>query len=244
MKIEILTILPGVLHSYLQEGMIGRAVRDKRLTINLVNVRNYAEDRHQTTDDTPYGGGPGQLMKAEPLANAVKSLRPMKSSRTIFLTPQGKPFAATDAKRLAKYKRLVLVCGRYEGVDQRFRDRYVDEELSIGDYVLTGGELPALVVLDAVARFVPGVLGNQDSAEADSFSNGLLEHPQYTKPRVFEGLEVPAVLLSGNHSKIEAWRQQQSEQRTRQVRPDLLKGEIEAENLPVPERKTGKQKKG
>ncbi len=222
MRIDILSILPGVLNGYLMEGMLGRAIREDRLHVNVVNPRDYANNRHRSVDDYPYGGGPGLLMQVGPLVRAMRSLPTCADSRTLFLTPQGKRFDVADARRLAGYKRLVLICGRYEGVDQRFRDSFVDEELSIGDYVLTGGELPALVVLDAVARFVPGVLGNEQSAETDSFSDGLLEGPQYTKPREFEGMRVPEVLLSGDHGKIEAWRRAQSLLRTQRVRPDLL----------------------
>lgn len=246
MKIEILSILPGLLRSYLPEGMIGRAIRDGRLSVDCHQIRDFAENRHGTTDDSPYGGGPGLVMMAEPLAKAVQSLGEMRKSRTIFLTPQGKPFSAAKAKRLAGFRRLILVCGRYEGVDQRFRDRYVDEEISIGDYVLTGGELPALVVMDAVARFLPGVLGNDLSANEDSFSRGLLEHPQYTRPRIFEGVPVPDVLLSGNHGRIRAWQKEQSLARTMAVRPELLTEETSSakSRQNSPSRKEKRQKKG
>lgn len=223
MRVEILTILPGLLHSYLQEGVLGRAIRAGTLTVNVVNIRDFAEDRHRTTDDGPYGGGPGQVMKVEPLVKALCSLASAAKSRTIFLSPQGRPFTAETAKRLARERRLVLVCGRYEGVDQRFRDRFVDEELSIGDYVLSGGELPALVVLEAAARFIPGVLGNEESSHNESFATGLLEYPHYTRPRLFEEMAVPEVLLSGNHARIEAWRLEEARKRTARVRPDLLK---------------------
>jgi len=205
------------------EGMVGRAVRDKLMLINLVNIRDFATDKHHTTDDKPYGGGPGQLMKVEPLAAAVRTRR-KAGSHVVFLTPQGKPFTTARAQELAQKRHLILVCGRYEGVDQRFRDAFVDEEISIGDYVLTGGELAAMVVMDAVSRFVPGVLGNNQSAEKDSFSNGLLEHPQYTKPREFEGMVVPEVLLAGHHAKIVAWQEAESAKRTEAVRPDLVEG--------------------
>lgn len=240
MKVEILTILPGLVRGYLQEGMLGRAIRDGLMTVNLKYIRDYASDKHQMTDDYPYGGGPGLVMKAEPLANAHNAIKKEKKSRTIFLTPQGKTFSAGDAKRLSRYKQLILVCGRYEGVDQRFRDKYVDEEISIGDYVLTGGELPALVVLDAVSRFVPKVLGNDLSAECDSFSSGLLEHPQYTKPREFEGMEVPEVLTNGNHKLIKEWQLEKSLKKTAKVRPDLYQEWIEA-NPPIAQKKKKKR---
>ncbi len=221
MRIDILTILPGLIHGYVQEGMIGRAVRAGHLRVDALPIRDFAVDRHRTTDDRPYGGGPGQVMKAEPLARAVRSLDPGPEDRVIFLTPQGAPLTQKTVERLAEYRRLILVCGRYEGVDQRFRDVLVDEEISIGDYILTGGELPALVLVDAVARLLPGVLGNARSAPEDSFSSGLLEHPQYTKPRIFEERAVPDVLLSGDHAKIRAWQREQALERTRRRRPDL-----------------------
>ncbi|RJO67500.1 MAG: tRNA (guanosine(37)-N1)-methyltransferase TrmD [Myxococcales bacterium] len=222
MRVDILSILPGTLHSYLQEGMIGRAIREGRLDVNVVNVRDFAPPPHRQTDDGPYGGGPGQVMRAAPLAGAVRSVPRCKKNLVILLSAQGARFNAKTARRLAGCEQLILVCGRYEGVDQRFIDRCIDEELSIGDYVLTGGELPALVVLDAVARFVPGVLGNEQSAENDSFTNGLLEYPHYTKPQEFEGLAVPQVLLSGDHAVIAEWRRQEALRRTRRLRPDLL----------------------
>jgi len=240
MKVEILSILPGLLRSYLQEGMIGRAIRESRLKVNLRYIRDYATDKHHMTDDTPYGGGPGLVMKAEPLANAHNAISKNKSSRTIFLTPQGKTFSSETAKRLAKYKQLIFVCGRYEGVDQRFRDKYVDEEISIGDYVLTGGELASLVVLDAVSRFIPGVLGNDQSAECDSFSDGLLEHPQYTKPREFEGMEVPEVMTSGNHKLIKIWQHEKSLAKTREIRPELYEQWVK-DNPPQPQKKKRKR---
>ena len=222
MRIDILTILPGLLHGYLQEGMIGRAIRERRLKVNLVNIRDFSRDKHRKTDDAPYGGGPGLVMSPEPLAAAVSSL-PKPRRKVILMSAQGTPFCAEKARHLAKQHHLALVCGRYEGLDQRFIDHYVDEEISIGDYVLTGGELAALVVMDAVARFVPGVLGNEASAESESFSEGLLEYPQYTRPLEFEGEKVPEVLLGGNHAAIDAWRREQAQRITRHRRPDLIK---------------------
>jgi tRNA (guanine37-N1)-methyltransferase len=245
MKVDILTILPGLLHSYLQEGVVSRAIRAGTLTVNAINIRHFADDKHHTTDDYPYGGGPGLIMKAEPLAHAVSSVK-TKDSHVIYMSPMGQTFSHAKAQELAKKKHLVFVCGRYEGVDQRFLDNYVDEELSIGDYVLSGGELAALVITDALARLIPGVLGNENSSESDSFATGLLEHPQYTKPRDFEGQSVPDVLLTGNHKLIQAWQFKQACERTRDRRPDLWSSYVTQHGDPLApplSRRAKKQKK-
>lgn len=222
MRFEVLTILPGLLHSYLQEGIIGRAIRDDIIKVNLINLRDFGTGRHKQTDDRPYGGGPGQVMTVPPLAEAIRSLPPSPKSLTLCLSARGRPFNYRLAKELSQFKRIVLVCGRYEGIDQRFIDRFVDMEVSAGDYILTGGELAAMMIVDAVSRFVPGVLGNGMSVEEESFSNGLLEYPQYAPPRDFEGMTVPDVLLSGNHHRIEEFRKAEAILVTKKQRPDLL----------------------
>lgn len=223
MIFDILTLFPGMFESPLQESILGRAAEQNLLQIRTHNLRDWAEGRHLTTDDTPYGGGDGMVMKPEPISRALAALR-IKSpaAKVLLMTPQGKPFTQADAKRLANEQSLIFLCGRYEGFDERIRQSKVDEEFSIGDFVLTGGELPAMVMIDSIARYLPGVLGNAGSAETDSFSDGLLEYPQYTRPAVFEEMAVPEILLSGDHGKIARWRRQQQLLRTLQRRPDLL----------------------
>ena len=209
--------------SPLQESILGKAIEKGLIEIRTINIRDFALDKHQVVDDTPYGGGQGMVMKVEPIARAiewVKSKNP--SAWTIYLTPQGKPFNQDMARRLSSRSHLILLCGRYEGVDERVRELFIDEEISIGDYVLTGGELAAMVIIDAVARLLPGVLGSDRSAEEDSFFNSLLEYPQYTRPFDFKGRSVPEVLLSGNHSAIDLWRKREALKRTFVRRPDLL----------------------
>lgn len=222
MIFDILTLFPEMFHSPLEESILGKAREAGLIQVNLVNVRDYAEGRHRVTDDYPYGGGKGMIMKPEPIIRGIKAIQAGNpEARVILMTPQGTPLRHEVVKRLAQLPHLVLVCGRYEGVDERVRD-VVDEEISIGDYVLTGGELTALVVIDAVARLIPGVLGDEGASEDDSFSQGLLEYPQYTRPRAFEGRKVPEVLLSGDHQAIERWRRRESLRRTWERRPDLL----------------------
>jgi tRNA (guanine37-N1)-methyltransferase len=223
MRFDILTLFPEMFSSPLRESILGRAIEKKLIQIHTVNIRNYASDKHQTVDDTPYGGGQGMVMKVEPIAEViewVKSKNP--SAQTIYLTPQGKPFNQEMALRLSSKPHLILLCGRYEGVDERVRELFVDEEISIGDYVLTGGELAAMVVVDAVSRLLPGVLGSDRSAEEDSFSHSLLEYPQYTRPFNFRERCVPEILISGNHSAISLWRRKEALKRTWERRPDLL----------------------
>lgn len=223
MFFDILTIFPDFFASPLQEGIVRRALADGRVQVGLHNIRDFATDRHHMTDDRPFGGGEGMVMKPEPLARCLQSAkRGELRSRVILLSPIGTRFDQRVAERLATYEQLLLVCGRYEGVDERFRERYVDEELSIGDFVLTGGELAALVVLDAVMRLLPGVLGCGESATNDSFSCGLLKHRQYTRPREFEGMVVPEVLVSGDHAAVAQHRLVESVQLTLQRRPELL----------------------
>lgn len=224
MKCEILTIFPGIFHAYLSEGMLRRALLRGLVDIKVHDLRDYAKDKHKTVDDSPYGGGSGMVMKTEPFFTAVDSLNPDPAERrVIMLSPAGKKFNQDLAEELSQEtKQLILLCGRYEAVDERVRMALADDELSIGDYVLTGGELPALVIIDAVARLIPGVLGDEHSAEIESFSWGILDYHHYTRPPVFRGLEVPEVLLSGNHKKIQRWRRKEALRRTVHGRPDLL----------------------
>ena len=224
MDFTVLTIFPEMVESFFDNGIIRRAIDKTLISCNSVNIRDFAEGKHKVTDDRPYGGGCGMVMKPEPIANAIRSVkRHNPDSRTVLLTPQGNPFHQETAHKLLNYEGLILVCGRYEGVDDRICADLVDEEISIGDYVLTGGELPAMVVVDAVARLIPGVLGGEDSARYDSFEDTLLEYPHYTRPFSFEGTDVPEVLVSGNHSRIEQWRLEESLKRTLLRRPDLLR---------------------
>ena len=221
MRIDILTLFPEMF-APLNESIIKRA-RDKGvLQINTINIRDYSRDKHLKCDDAPFGGGAGRIMTPRPGCDCIKSVDPDHEARRIYLSPRGKLLTADIAKKLAGNERLLLLCGHYEGIDQRIIDLCIDEELSIGDYVLTGGELPAMILTDVVARFVPGVLGCADSAEEESFSAGLLEYPQYTRPQVYEGLQVPEVLLSGHHENIAKWRREQSLLITAKNRPDLL----------------------
>lgn len=223
MKFDILTLFPAMFDGPFRESIIKRAVEDGLLEIRCHDIRDYAVDRHKTADDYPYGGGAGMVMKVEPLAACIEKVKAERpAARVILTTPRGKPFDQAMARELAREKELLIICGRYEGVDERVRDLFVTDEISLGDYVLTGGELAAMVIVDAVARLVPGVLGSDESAAGDSFSDGLLEYPQYTRPAEFRGVAVPDVLLSGNHREIARWRRQQALQRTLAVRPDLL----------------------
>jgi len=223
MKFDILTLFPSMFSSPLGESILGRAVEKGLIQIQTINIRDFTLDKHQVVDDAPYGGGQGMVMKVEPIARAIESVKSQnRSAWTIYLTPQGKPFHQDLARRLSTQSHLILLCGRYEGVDERARELFIDEEISIGDYVLTGGELAAMVLVDAVSRFIPGVLGSDRSAEEDSFFNSLLEYPQYTRPVDFRGSRVPEVLLSGNHSAISLWRRREAIRRTSLRRPDLL----------------------
>jgi tRNA (guanine37-N1)-methyltransferase len=233
MRFDILTLFPGMFSSPFEASILGRAIEKGLIQIRIVNIRDFARDRHQVVDDTPYGGGQGMVMKVEPIARAIEEVKADDASaRVIYLTPQGRPFDQERAKELASYPRLILLCGRYEGIDERVRERFVDEEISIGDYVLTGGELAAMVVVDAVSRLLPGVLGSDRSAVEDSFFNSLLEYPQYTRPFEYRGSEVPEVLVSGNHQSIAQWRRKEALRRTRLQRPDLLaKARLSREDL-------------
>jgi tRNA (guanine37-N1)-methyltransferase len=224
MKIDIVSIFPAMVKAPLAEGVVGRAIERRLLDVGVFDLRDFTTDRHRVVDDTPFGGGPGMVMKAEPFFAAVDHIRSERGDpKAIVLTsPDGARFAHRDAKRLSDLEHVVLLCGRYEGVDERVRQYLATESLSIGDYVLSGGELPALVMLDAVARLVPGVVGDEESVARDSFVGGLLDYPQYTRPSVFQGHEVPAVLLSGHHAEIARWRRREALARTLARRPDML----------------------
>lgn len=224
MKIVVVTLFPELVAPFAVHGVLGRAVSAGVLALETINPRVFTRDRHQSTDDAPYGGGSGMVMLPGPLIAAIERAcegADPSATRRVLLTPQGEPFVQARARQLAKVDRLVLVCGRYEGFDERVRS-FVDEELSLGDFVMTGGEVAALAVLDAVGRLLPGVLGNPESATVESHGDGLLEHPQYTRPAELRGLRVPEVLVSGDHAKVARWRRQQSLVRTRERRPDLL----------------------
>lgn len=221
MKIDVITLFPGMFTGPLDESIVKRARVEGQLELVLHNLRDYTHDRHKTVDDKPFGGGPGMLLKPEPIFEAVENLAG-DETKVILLGPVGRPFTQAIARELSQERHLLFLCGSYEGVDERVREQLVDDELSIGDYVLTNGNLPAMVVIDAVARLLPGVLGNDESSQEESFSNGLLEHPHYTRPAEYRGMKVPEILLSGHHAQIAAWREEQSRQRTRERRPDLL----------------------
>lgn len=224
MHIDVLTIFPDFFSSPLQTSILARAQQADLVTIQAHDLRDFTEDKHHVVDDYPYGGGPGMVMKPEPFLAATEHLLASAPAGTpvIFFTPQGQPLTQRRLRQLAEYPHLILLCGHYEAVDERVRQTVVTEEISLGDYVLTGGEPAALVLIDAVARLVPGVLGNESSAEAESFSQGLLEYPQYTRPDELRGMKVPEVLLSGHHEQIRRWRRKESLRRTLARRPDLL----------------------
>lgn len=222
MRFYFLTLFPEIFETYFQTGMIGRGVKAGLIEYFVINIRDFSDNKHHKVDDSPYGGGAGMVMAAPPIVNALKSISDYQDYPVIYLTPGGKPFEQKDGVSLAAHSGLIFICGHYEGIDQRVIDGYVDLEFSVGDYVLTGGELPALTLADAIARHIPGFLGNCDSLEEESFESHLLEYPHYTKPREFEGQDVPEVLLSGNHAEIKKWRKKKAEQRTREKRPDLF----------------------
>lgn len=221
MKIDLLTLFPGMVRGFLSESMIGRAIECGLLDVAVHNLRDWATDKHKVTDDRPFGGGAGMLLKPEPIFAAIEELRRPETT-TVYFAPDGERFSSELAREFAAAKHLVLLSGHYEGVDQRVRDRLIDREISIGDYVLTNGTLAAAVFIDAVARYIPGVLGEEKSLTQDSFQNKLLSFPQFTRPAEFRGMKVPEVLLSGDHARIERWRQEQRQERTRQLRPDLI----------------------
>ncbi|NWG08274.1 MAG: tRNA (guanosine(37)-N1)-methyltransferase TrmD [Chloroflexi bacterium] len=229
MQFEVFTLLPEVFPPYLESSILQRARQRGLIDVRVHNIRDYAHDKHHTTDDTPYGGGGGMVMKPEPVFEAVETVLGLAATHpqptaipVILLTPQGRVFTQRVAEELSRHKRIALLCGRYEGVDERIREHLVTDEISVGDYVLTGGELPALTIIDAVSRLIPGVLGDPTGAEDDSHSMGLLEYPHYTKPPDFRGWKIPDVLASGNHARIDEWRREQALIRTFRKRPDML----------------------
>jgi len=238
MKIDILTLFPGMFDALVSHSMVKRAIDKKLVSIKIHDLRDFTHDRHRTCDDRPYGGGPGMLMKPEPIFEAVTKILGRKNgsgkkisekTRVIYMTPQGDCFDQAKAKKLATVSRLVFICGHYEGVDQRVIDELVTDEISIGDYILTGGELPAMVVVDSVVRLLKGVLGSEESKEFETFSQNLLEYPQYTRPAIYHGLKVPKVLLSGDHKAIGIWRQKEAVKRTLKKRPDLINLKVKAQ---------------
>jgi tRNA (guanine37-N1)-methyltransferase len=233
MRFDVLTIFPDLFASFLRESLIGKALAAALFEVEVTDIRDFTADRHRTVDDRPFGGGPGMVMKPEPLVAAVESVRSRAGpadSLTVLLTPAGRPLTQAKVRAMAGLDQLILVCGRYEGVDQRVTELVVDEELSVGDYVLSGGEIPAMLVIEAVARLLPGVVGKFESTQDDTFSAGLLEYPHYTRPRTFRGLSAPEVLLSGDHARVRTWRLEQAIRRTRARRPDLLDGADLTEN--------------
>lgn len=220
MKFDILTLFPDMFEN-LKQSIIGRAIEKNIININLINIRDFSKDKHKKVDDTPYGGGAGMVMKPDVVYSAYDSIKD-KNAKVIYMSPQGNTLNQKKVEELSKEEHLVILCGHYEGIDQRVLDKIVDEEISIGDYVLTGGELPAMVLIDSVSRYVEGVL-KEDSIKEESFSNGLLEYPQYTRPEVFEGEKVPEILLSGHHENIDKWRKEKSLEITKKKRPELIK---------------------
>jgi len=240
MKIDLLTLFPAMAHGVLAESILGRAQRSGLVEIRVHQLRDYAKDKHHTVDDRPFGGGPGMVMKAEPLVDAIEHLRGEGENRAhvVFLTPEGARLNQRTVQRFVEtHSRLVLISGHYEGIDERVRQGWIDEEISVGDYILSNGTLPALTLIDALVRIIPGVLGNEDSAGADSFGEeGLLEGPQYTRPEEFRGMKVPQVLLSGHHAEIRKWQKSQALARTRERREDLL-GEKNQAGFTLPKEK-------
>ena len=224
LTIDVITLFPSMFDGAIRESIVGRAVKSGRVKINIIDLRDYCEGRHRKADDKPYGGGAGMVLMAEPIFKAVRGIKKRRGvkPRVVFLTPQGTPLEQPMVKKLAKTRHIVLICGHYEGVDERVRKSLVTDEISIGDYVLTCGEIPAMVLIDAVTRLLPGVLGDNRSARFDSFEGSLLEHPHYTRPAEYKNMKVPAALLSGDHKRIEAWRRKEALKRTLSRRPDLL----------------------
>ena len=220
MKFDVLTLFPEMFE-ILNQSIIGKAIEKELIDINLINIRDFSKDKHKKVDDTPYGGGAGMVMKPDVVYDAYQSIKD-RNAKVIYMSPQGKPLNQKKVEELSKENHLIILCGHYEGIDQRVLDKIVDEEISIGDYVLTGGEIPAMVLIDSVSRYVEGVL-KEDSIKEESFSNGLLEYPQYTRPEIFEGIKVPEILLSGHHENIEKWRKEKSLEMTKKKRPDILK---------------------
>jgi tRNA (guanine37-N1)-methyltransferase len=230
LRFDIITIFPEMFEPILNESILKRAQEKKKVVIHVHDLRDYTDDKkHRKVDDRPFGGGPGMVMMPQPLFDAIKAIKAKRKATVIYTSPAGKPFSQFQAKRLTSSKNLIIICGHYEGIDERVREHLVDEEISVGDYVLTGGELPAMLIVDAVTRLIPGVLGKEESLIHESFEGNLLEGPQYTRPANFRGIKVPDVLLSGNHKTIEVWRNSKALAKTKTVRPDLL----EKKNKPL-----------
>ena len=221
MRFDIITIFPNIFPTVLNESILKRAQEKKKVTIKVHNLRDYTKDKYRQVDDRPFGGGPGMVMMPEPIFDAVKAIQGRRRVHTVLMCAGGKPLTQKIAQTLSHCKNIMIICGHYEGVDERVREKIVDESISIGDYVLTGGEIPAMVLIDCVTRLIPGVLGKQESLENESFEDNLLEYPHYTRPANFRGMRVPNVLLSGHHQEIQKWRQSQALERTRKLRPDL-----------------------
>lgn len=230
MKIDILSLFPDFIDVFTNWSMISRAVDKEKVEIGNVDIRDFSKDKHNKVDDYPFGGGPGMVMTPGPIYGAINSVK-RENSKVIYLSPQGEVYNQEKAKELAKEEHLILLCGHYEGIDNRIIEEYVDEEISIGDYVLTGGEIPAMVLVDSIIRLLPGVLGSKESYEDESHYNGILEHPQWTRPREFRGSEVPKILLSGHHKNIEEWRKYKSLEKTLLNRPDLLENVDQKDRL-------------
>lgn len=229
MKYYFLTLFPEILNAYFESGMMNKALQREIIDFEIINIRDYSEDKHNKVDDSPYGGGAGMVMKAPPIIRALESIDNYQKIPVVFPSPSGQPFTQKVSRKLAEYQSLVFICGHYEGIDQRVIDYYVDLEFSLGDYVLTGGELPALTMADAISRNIIGFLGNQESLREESFESALLEYPQYTKPREFEGKAVPDILCSGHHQEIKKWRLAMAIDKTKKIRPDLY--ELYQKNL-------------
>ena len=238
MRIDVLTLFPDMF-SAMRESIIGRAQKAGKVEINVVNIRDYTEDKHLKCDDYPFGGGAGMVMMAQPIGSAIEALDPEHKARRIYMSPKGRLFSHDVAKELSEYDNLIFLCGHYEGIDQRVIDEIVNDEISIGDYVVTGGEIPACIVIDAVSRLIDGVLSSSECYEGESVASGILEYPQYTKPRVWREREVPETLLSGDHAKIDRWRLEEAVSITRERRPDMLAAHPEIEESLKPKKKKG-----
>ena len=244
MKINVMTLFPEIFNSYIGESMMKKAVDNNILAVNIYNIRDFSENKHKKVDDYPFGGGAGMVMTPQPILSTYRHIieeNKLEKPRVIYLSPKGKTFTQDMAKSLSKEDNLIFLCGHYEGIDQRVIDMIVTDELSIGDYVLTGGELPALVMIDSISRLIPGVLNKSESYEDETFEGDLLEYPQYTRPREYEGHKVPDIILSGNHQKIDQWRKEESEKLTKERRPDLWTSYIEKN--PVKEVKKNRRKR-
>ena len=246
MKINVMTLFPEIFNSYIGESMMKKAVDNNILAVNIYNIRDFSENKHKKVDDYPFGGGAGMVMTPQPILSTYKHIieeNKLEKPRVIYLSPKGKTFTQDMAKSLSKEDNLIFLCGHYEGIDQRVIDMIVTDELSIGDYVLTGGELPALVMIDSISRLIPGVLNKSESYEDETFEGDLLEYPQYTRPREYEGHKVPDVILSGNHQKIDQWRKEESEKLTKERRPDLWTSYIEKNSVKEVKKNRRKRKK-